>query len=109
MFMIGSFAGGLWGGASSALNLYSAYQGIQVNQMALDRADAAKQMLLGDEANANVEGYQPGMKPAGIDMVQKTSDAATKGGWSDPTGRNTTTTPPEQQTGGLTEPMRYDT
>lgn len=41
-FYLGSFAGGLFNGASSAMSIYNAYQGIQKNQYDLDAAAQAK-------------------------------------------------------------------
>ena len=58
-FYLGSFAGGLFNGASSAFQLYNMYQGIQRNQYDLDAAAQAKETLQGDAVNKNVPGYQP--------------------------------------------------
>ena len=63
-FYLGSFAGGLFNGASSAFQIYNMYQGIQKTTLDLDAAQQAKDAIAGDAANKNVPGYQSGMTSA---------------------------------------------
>ena len=58
-FMLGSFAGGLWQGASSAMSLAREYQAFQTQQAQVDAANQVANLQQQDSVNANVPGYDP--------------------------------------------------
>lgn len=68
---LGGFAGGLFGGASSVLQMYGMYQGIQQQQAGIDAGKAVEAARNADTAqgsenasNVNVQGYQGGQPDA---------------------------------------------
>jgi hypothetical protein len=73
VFYIGSFAGGLFNGASSAMSIYNAYQGIQKNQYDLDAAEKAKQTYADQERDKGISDTVGGLRtqlgytPGGVD------------------------------------------
>jgi hypothetical protein len=123
-FYLGSFAGGLFNGASSAMSIYNAYQGIQKNQYDLDAADLAKKTLADQAADQSLDqtadrlrkqlGYTPGgaddpaMKP-----YQPAPTTTTTSGpvtahpdevWGNPAKKDEPTKEGEGGVGGKKEP-----
>ena len=56
-FMLGSFAGGLFGGLTSGLQLYNMYQGVMDAQRQADIYDTVKNAQTQDALNKDVPGY----------------------------------------------------
>lgn len=81
-FMLGSFAGGLWQGASSAMSLAREYQAFQTTQAQFDAADELKKAQ--DEQNAQqAQNTAAQMLPGPGTFTTTSQPASTGGGTTD--------------------------